>query len=116
MQSSGAGNCINFLSFVKNGPFPMLMQLSMRGEFGEGNPWQIPMGQATQPVLEAMGVICLRAEHADEVDHVVNAACDMVWKSGRASAVLLTQRLRGAQVVREEENTSGLTAQLRIAY
>ncbi len=97
MQSSGAGNCINFLSFVKNGPFPMLMLLSMRGEFGEGNPWQMPMGQATQPVLEAMGVICLRAEHADEVLDVVNAAADMVWKSGQAVAVLLTQRLIGAK-------------------
>lgn len=97
MQSSGAGNCINFLSFVKNGPFPMLMVLSMRGEFGEGNPWQMPMGQATQPVLEAMGVICLRAERADEVKDVVNAAADMVWKSGQAVAVLLTQRLIGAK-------------------
>lgn len=97
MQSSGVGNCINFLSFVKNGPTPMLMLLSMRGEFGEGNPWQMPMGQATQPVLEAMGVICLRAERADEVVPVVNAACDMVWKSGQAVAVLLTQRLIGAK-------------------
>src|SRR5690606_29561535 len=35
MQSSGAGNCINFLSLVKGGNFPLLMLLSMRGEFGE---------------------------------------------------------------------------------
>ena len=62
MQSSGAGNCINMLSLTAGGRFPFLTLVSMRGDFGEGNPWQYPMGQATQKVLEAMGVIVLRAE------------------------------------------------------
>src|ERR1043166_4248765 len=66
MQSSGAGNCINMLSLIKGGHFPFLTLLSMRGEFGEGNPWQYPMGQAVEPVLSAMGVICLRIERAEE--------------------------------------------------
>ena len=35
--------------------------------------------------------------HPDEVTDVVNAAADMVWKSGQAVAVLLTQRLIGAK-------------------
>ena len=97
MQSSGVGNCINFLSLVKGGRFPLLMLISMRGEFGEGNPWQFPMGQAVQPVLEAMGVIVLRAEHADEVIPTVSAAMTMVFQSGHAVAVLLTQKLLGAK-------------------
>src|SRR5438046_9442767 len=63
MQSSGVGNCINMLSLTSGGRFPFLALVSMRGDFGEGNPWQFPMGQATQPVLAAMGVICLRIEH-----------------------------------------------------
>jgi len=42
MQSSGAGNCINMLSLIKGGHFPFLTLLSMRGDFGEGNPWQYP--------------------------------------------------------------------------
>ena len=62
MQSSGAGNCVNMLSLIKGGHFPFLTLLSMRGDFGEGNPWQFPMGQAVEPVLRAMGVICLRVE------------------------------------------------------
>ncbi len=97
MQSSGAGNCVNFLSLVKGGGFPMLMLLSMRGDFGEGNPWQLPMGQACQPVLEAMGVLCLRVEKPDEVVPAVDAAANMVWKSGQAVAILLTQKLIGAK-------------------
>ena len=97
MQSSGTGNCVNMLSLIKGGHFPFLTLLSMRGDFGEGNPWQFPMGQAVQPVLEAMGVICLRAERPEEVVPTVGAALTMVFQSGQAVAVLLTQKLLGAK-------------------
>jgi sulfopyruvate decarboxylase TPP-binding subunit len=97
MQSSGVGNCINMLSLIKGGRFPFLTLVSMRGEFGEGNPWQFPMGQAVTPVLEAMGVIVLRAEKPEEVVPTVSAALTMVFQSGQAVAVLLTQKLIGAK-------------------
>src|SRR5437660_9956651 len=97
MQSSGVGNCINMLSLIKHGRFPFLALISMRGDFGEGNPWQFAMGQAVTPVLEAMGTIVLRAEHPDEVIEVVSAALTMAFKSGQSVAVLLTQRLIGAK-------------------
>jgi sulfopyruvate decarboxylase alpha subunit len=97
MQSSGAGNCINMLSLIKGGRFPFLTLVSMRGDFGEGNPWQYPMGQAVEPVLRAMGVICLRIEAPDEVVPTVSAALTMVFQGGNAVAVLLTQRLLGAK-------------------
>src|SRR5579864_1773447 len=67
MQSSGTGNCVNMLSLVKGGRFPFLTLVSMRGDFGEGNPWQFPMGQAVEPVLREMGVIVLRVEKPDDV-------------------------------------------------
>ncbi len=97
MQSSGAGNCINMLSLIAGGRFPFLTLISMRGEFGEGNPWQFPMGQAVAPVMRAMGVVCLRAEQPDEVIPTVTAALTMAFQSGQAVAVLLTQRLIGAK-------------------
>jgi len=97
MQSSGVGNCVNMLSLIKGGRFPFLTLISMRGEFGEGNPWQFPMGQAVQPVLEAMGVICLRVERADEVVPTAQAAITMAFQSGVGVAVLLTQKLLGAK-------------------
>jgi sulfopyruvate decarboxylase TPP-binding subunit len=75
----------------------MLMLVSMRGDFGEGNPWQFPMGQAVEPVLQAMGVIVLRADQPDEVVPTVEAALTMVFQSGNAVAVLLTQKLLGAK-------------------
>lgn len=97
MQSSGTGNCVNMLSLIKGGRFPFLTLVSMRGDFGEGNPWQFPMGQAVRPVFEAMGVICLRIEQPDEVIPTVGAALTMVFQSGQAVAVLLTQKLLGAK-------------------
>ncbi|MDX1514872.1 MAG: phosphonopyruvate decarboxylase [Gammaproteobacteria bacterium] len=97
MQSSGVGNCINFLSLVKSGKFPFLILVSMRGDFGEGNPWQMPMGQAVEPVLEAMGVLCTRIDRAEDVVPGVSAALTMTFKSGQAVAVLLTQKLIGAK-------------------
>src|SRR5262245_59589626 len=47
MQSSGVGNCINTLSLATVRGFPLLMLVTMRGEWGEFNPWQVPMGQAS---------------------------------------------------------------------
>jgi len=97
MQSSGAGNCPNMLSLTAGARFPFLTLVSMRGDFGEGNPWQFPMGQATQKVLEAMGVIVLRCDAPADVIPTVTAAITMAFQSGNAVAVLLGQRLIGAK-------------------
>jgi len=97
MQSSGVGNCINMLPLTNGGRFPFLTLVSMRGEFGEGNPWQFAMGQAVEPVLKAMGVIVLRAEAPADVVPMVTAAITMAFQSGQQVAVLLTQRLMGAK-------------------
>ena len=64
------------LSLMQGGRFPFLALVSMRGDFGEGNPWQFPMGKATEPVLKAMGVICLRVEKPEEVVATVERRAD----------------------------------------
>ena len=97
MQSSGVGNCINMLSLTNGARFPFLTLVSMRGDFGEGNPWQFPMGKATPAVLEAMGVVVLRVDAPDQVLPTIQAACTMAFQSGEAVAVLLSQRLLGAK-------------------
>lgn len=97
MQSSGVGNCINALSLAKVGKFPLLMLVTMRGEWGEGMPWQLPMGQATRATLKAMGVIVYEVAVAADVAGVIEAACGMVFGSSAAVAVLISQRLIGAK-------------------
>src|SRR5260370_29664129 len=51
MQSSGVGNCINMLSLPRACRFPLLMIITMRGEWAEFNPWQVPMGSIVEPAL-----------------------------------------------------------------
>ena len=97
MQSSGLGNCINFFSMITGGKFPFLPILSMRGDYGEGNPWQMGMGKATRPILDAMGFVTVEITRRDEVETAIDAACTMAFQSGEAVAVLLTQKLIGAK-------------------
>jgi sulfopyruvate decarboxylase alpha subunit len=97
MQSSGVGNCINQLSLIKHGQFPFLSIVTMRGEYGEGNPWQYAMGKAVIPSLNSMGVQCLRINDEDEIEASINAALTMVFKAERSVAVLLSQKLIGAK-------------------
>ena len=98
MQSSGVGNCINMLSLTQVFRFPFLTLVTMRGEWGEFNPWQVPMGSSTQAVLELSGIKVLRASHPREVREVMEAAASQAYNACTATAVLLSQRLIGTKV------------------
>ena len=95
MQSSGVGNCINMFSLLRNGGFPCVLLVTMRGEFEEFNPWQVPMGAITDDVLRLCGFTISRAESADEVDAIVGAGCDAAFDGDRQVAIILSQRLIG---------------------
>jgi sulfopyruvate decarboxylase alpha subunit len=95
MQSSGVGNCINMLSLPVIGRFPLLILVTMRGEWAEFNPWQVPMSRATQPSLEAIGLKVLRAEEPDVLVETVRAAADFAYGADQQVAVLIGQRLLG---------------------
>ena len=95
MQSSGAGNCVNMLSLAQECRFPMLMLVTLRGDWGEFNPWQIAMGQSTGKVLEHAGCVVQRVDRADEVGEVVFAAGQMAFSTNRPIAVLIGQRVVG---------------------
>ena len=97
MQSSGVGNCINMLSLTKSCRFPLLILVTMRGEWGEFNPWQVPMGARTQAALELMDVLVYRVERAAESGETVAAALDIAFNGSLVTAVLLAQRLIGAK-------------------
>ncbi len=95
MQSSGVGNCINMLSLPVQARIPLLMLVTMRGEWAEFNPWQMPMGRATQAVLEAIGVTVLRVETTEDLIEVVAQAATMAFEADQQIAVLISQRLIG---------------------
>lgn len=97
MQSSGAGNCINMLGMIAECRFPLLMILTLRGHWGEFNPWQVPMSQATVPALNAIGVVVQTVNQAAEAAETVSAAARLSFSTGRAVAVLISQRVIGAK-------------------
>ena len=74
-------------------PGVLLAMVSMRGEWGETFPWQVPMGQSTIPALEAANVIVHHVDLAEKVSETVNAAAKMAFDSNRAVAVVISQRI-----------------------
>jgi sulfopyruvate decarboxylase alpha subunit len=95
MQSSGVGNCINMLGTIRECRFPLLMLVTMRGEWGEFNPWQLPMGQSTPSVFNAIGVVVQHVNDRAMVGETVHAAAMMAFQANRAIAVLIGQRVVG---------------------
>jgi sulfopyruvate decarboxylase alpha subunit len=102
MQSSGVGNTINALGMVRECRFPFVTIVTMRGEHGEFNPWQVPMGQATPAVFEAMGVVVQSAREAGAVAPAVEAAIRLAYNSYCAVAVLVSQRVIGIKSFQEQ--------------
>ncbi len=97
IQSSGVGNCINALSYPATLRAPCLMLVTMRGQWGEFNPWQVPMGQAVQTVLEAMGVKCFPVDQAEKVGETFAAAADLAFFGNFSAAVLVSPRVIGVK-------------------
>jgi sulfopyruvate decarboxylase alpha subunit len=95
MQSSGVGNCINMLSLLSSCRFPFLTLVTMRGEWAEFNPWQVPMGKATPLAFEIMGVTVLRLERPEDTEDVVSAAASLAFESDQQVAILISQRMIG---------------------
>ncbi len=97
MQSSGVGNCVNHLSLVKGGRFPVFLIVTMRGDYGEMNPWQFPMGQAVDAVLDAMGLLVFRVDSEEELEVATRAALSACFGGGQGVALVLSQRFLGTQ-------------------
>jgi len=98
MQSSGLGNCINMLSLTRSCRFPLLMLITMRGEWEEFNPWQEPMGSIVEPVLKLCEAEIYRARKPDEVEGLAESAVQLAFGDERIAAVLLSQELIGKKV------------------
>jgi len=98
MQSSGVGNCINAIASITQAcRMSLLMLVTMRGEWGEKNPWQVPMGAAVAPILNDLGVTVLRLERGCDAESTLAAVADQCFAGGGPVALLISQRLIGAK-------------------
>jgi sulfopyruvate decarboxylase alpha subunit len=98
MQSSGVGNCINMMSLMRTCRFPMLMFITMRGEWEEFNPWQVPMGAMVEPVMKLCEAEVYRAREPGDVKGLAERAVQQAYGDERIVAVLLSQQLIGKKV------------------
>ena len=98
MQSSGLGNCVNMLSLARTCRFPLLMLITMRGEWEEFNPWQVPMGSIVDPVLKLSEAEVYRVTKPEEVEGAAERAVQHVFGDERIGAVILAQQLIGKKV------------------
>ncbi len=94
LQSSGLGNSINALgSLLIAFEIPVLMLVSMRGEDGEWNAAQEPMGRAVRPILDALGIPHVVVDRADTAEDIVRRATAQAFAAKRPAACLLPRRL-----------------------
>jgi sulfopyruvate decarboxylase alpha subunit len=97
MQSSGVGNCINMFSLARVCRFPLLTLVTMRGQWGEFNPWQVPMGQLTPTVLEGAGCLVFPVDDPGQMGQAVAGAARMAFEGPAQAAVLIGQAVIGAK-------------------
>jgi sulfopyruvate decarboxylase alpha subunit len=94
MQSSGLGNTLNAVgSLLVAFQIPVVMMISMRGDPGEWNSAQVPMGRAVAPVLDALGVPRLSVEREDDAREVVVSLAHLAFRTRLPVACLLPRRL-----------------------
>lgn len=101
MQSSGVGNCLNMFSLTRTCRMPLLMLVTMRGEWGEFNPWQVPMGQNTEKLLKAADILTFHVDEINRLGETTEAAARMVFEGPAVAAVLISQRIIGTKTFME---------------
>jgi sulfopyruvate decarboxylase subunit alpha len=94
LQSSGLGNSLNAItSLVVPYQIPMLIVVSMRGDAGEWNAAQVPMGRAVRSIFDAIGLPHTTVESPDEANAVVHGTATTAFGTRIAAACLLSRRI-----------------------
>jgi sulfopyruvate decarboxylase subunit alpha len=94
LQSSGLGNSLNALtSLLVPYKIPVLAIISMRGDAGEWNDAQVPMGRAVRPICDAIGVPHATPDTPGSVAAVVRAVAHTAFGTRLPGACLLPRRI-----------------------
>src|SRR5215471_6148492 len=94
LQSSGLGNSLNALtSLLVPYKIPALIVISMRGDVGEWNDAQVPMGRAVRPICDAIGIPHLTVESGDRAQELIGLAGQTAFGTRVPGACLLPRRV-----------------------
>src|SRR5438128_3221323 len=94
MQNHGflaAINPIVSLAFLYK--IPLLMLISLRGHFGEKDPWQTQGGLVTEPILRAMNIPIWHLTNPTDIHRRLKDAQTLAHASLHPVAVLLSREL-----------------------
>ena len=90
MQNSGLGNSINALkSLTELYEFPLLMIMSHRGTEGESICGQVPMGQSTPRILEAMNFRFFKPDTPEGAYEDILNSWNLSVNEGKPVSILL---------------------------
>jgi sulfopyruvate decarboxylase alpha subunit len=96
MPTSGVGNAINALaSLAIPYQIPLPLFIGFRGDLGEFNAAQVPMGQALRPILEALHIPTFVLTRPEEVTIQVDGALKLAYALELPVAVLISTQLAG---------------------
>jgi sulfopyruvate decarboxylase alpha subunit len=98
MQNSGLGNCLNALASLNvASQIPIVLVISHRGDLGEFNPAQVPMGQATGPVLDALGIRYVKPSSTADLETQGDLLIKLAYTRSLPVAFLLPPELTGGK-------------------
>ena len=90
MQNSGLGNSINALkSLMELYEFPLIIVMSHRGTEGESIVGQVPMGESTPRILEAMDFKFFKPETPEAAYDAIRFSWELSEDEGKPVSVLL---------------------------
>lgn len=99
MQNSGLGNCVNTLASLNvASQIPVVLVISHRGDLGEFNPAQVPMGRASGPVLDALGIRHVIPRSPAELEAQADGLIKLGYTCSLPVAFLLPPELTGGKL------------------
>jgi sulfopyruvate decarboxylase subunit alpha len=99
LQSSGIGNSLNAItSLLLPYQIPALIVVSMRGDAGEWNAAQVPMGRAVAAIFEAIGIPHATAASAEAAGETVRVAGATAFGTRLARACLLPRGMTASSI------------------
>jgi sulfopyruvate decarboxylase alpha subunit len=98
MQSSGLGNALNAIGSLAV-PYRLGLPLvvAMRGNLGEANQNQIPLGRAAMSLLGALGVQSFRVRSPAAAEPVTAGVATLAFDAGECAAIILEAELGGGR-------------------
>jgi sulfopyruvate decarboxylase subunit alpha len=98
MQNSGLGNCVNTLGSLNvASQIPVVLVISHRGDLGEFNPAQIPMGQAAERILEALDIRTVMPKSIEELERQADGLIKLAYTRSLPVAFVLPPELTGGK-------------------